>query len=76
MARSGRAATPGDLRLLPYSPLIDAGTGLFAPGQDFEGELRPADGDGDGEARVDIGADEYYPWLTWRYIFPLVVHSD
>ena len=40
------------------SPAIDAGTNMSAPAQDFEREIRPVDGDGDGVATVDIGADE------------------
>jgi hypothetical protein len=63
----------GDFRLLPFSPLIDAGTNLLLLARDFEGEPRPFDGDDDGEARVDIGADEYHPWLLERYILPLVM---
>lgn len=41
------------------SPLIDAGTNDRAPNHDMDNETRPQDGDGDGVARFDIGADEY-----------------
>jgi hypothetical protein len=66
----------GDFRLLPFSPLIDAGTNLLPLADDFEGDARPFDGDDDGEARADIGADEYHPWLLYRYIFPLASKSS
>ncbi len=46
------------------SPCIDAGDPNYAPpaGEtDIDGEPRRIDGDGDGVARVDMGADEYHP---------------
>jgi hypothetical protein len=51
----------GELRLRHDSPLIDAGNpsppiGLTG---DFEGDERVRDGDGNGDARVDLGAFEY-----------------
>ncbi len=52
-----------DLHLQGGSPCIDTGTNS-APGLplfDFEGDFRVIDGDGDGEATVDMGADELSP---------------
>jgi len=54
-----------DFRLVAGSPLIDAGEpGALAAGQstvDLAGLARLVDGNGDGEARRDIGAYEYQP---------------
>ncbi|HSA59636.1 MAG TPA: choice-of-anchor Q domain-containing protein [bacterium] len=44
--------------LLEGSPAIDAGTATGAPSTDQRGISRPADGNGDGTAAVDIGAFE------------------
>jgi len=44
--------------LLPGSPAIDTGDNDGAPHRDQRGAGRPFDGDGDGEAGIDIGAHE------------------
>jgi len=49
----------GDYHLAGNSPLIDAGSTQDAPIDDFDGDLRPVDGDGDSVAAADIGADEF-----------------
>jgi predicted outer membrane repeat protein len=48
-----------DYHLVAGSPLIDAGLTDEAPPTDLDGESRPIDGNGDGIAAADIGADEY-----------------
>ena len=40
------------------SPLIDAASVNYFPSYDFDGDTRPLDGNGDGIAISDIGADE------------------
>ncbi|MGD8451883.1 MAG: right-handed parallel beta-helix repeat-containing protein [Phycisphaerae bacterium] len=52
----------GDFHLSPDSPCIDAGDPAFvpAPGEsDLDGQYRLWDGDGNGVAIVDMGADEF-----------------
>ncbi len=55
-------AAGGDFRLLPGSPLVDAGDPAFTPDassdRDVSGAPRLADGDGDCTPRVDVGAYE------------------
>jgi hypothetical protein len=54
-------AAGGDYRLLPGSPLIDAGDPATAQGLDLAGRPLVADGNGDGGARRDLGAFEFQP---------------
>ncbi len=51
----------GDYRLQADSPVIDAGDNEASdlPDTDFDGNDRVVDGDGDGEAVVDMGAFEF-----------------
>ncbi|HTZ18440.1 MAG TPA: right-handed parallel beta-helix repeat-containing protein, partial [Dissulfurispiraceae bacterium] len=53
----------GNLHIRQDSPCIDAGSdsAFFLPVTDIDGDPRRVDGNGDGIARVDIGADEYVP---------------
>ena len=49
----------GDYQLAATSPAMDAGTAVAGlPAEDIYGDPRIADGDGNGTAEVDIGADE------------------
>jgi hypothetical protein len=52
----------GDFHLTGDSPCIDAGDPAFVPepsARDMDGEYRLWDGDGDGTAMIDMGADEF-----------------
>ena len=48
-----------DLNFQPDSPAIDAGDNTLCPAEDQLGNLRPVDGDKNGEAVCDIGAIEW-----------------
>ncbi|MHC4617340.1 MAG: right-handed parallel beta-helix repeat-containing protein [Planctomycetota bacterium] len=57
-------AFEGDYHLTAESPCVDGGTNTVVGGMaasDFDGNPRPADGDGDGNSVADIGAHEYNP---------------
>jgi hypothetical protein len=50
-----------DFHLTGDSPAIDHGSSTGSPGTDVDFEARPQDGDGNGTAAFDIGADEVIP---------------
>jgi parallel beta-helix repeat protein len=51
-------AGAGNFHVQAGSPVVDAGRNQDAPATDVDGDPRPLDGNGDGVAVVDIGADE------------------
>jgi len=55
------APTQGDYHLQQVSPSIDSGDNLAPnlPDTDIDGNPRVLDGDGDGTATIDMGADEF-----------------
>jgi len=65
-----------DYHLQSSSPCIDIGDNTAASGlpTDFEGDPRIWDGDGNGDAVVDIGADEYYRFTATVDIAPDVLN--
>ncbi len=52
------AAADPSYHLAPASPLVDRGIPIPGIVTDFEGQARNVDGDGDGQARPDLGWDE------------------
>ncbi len=56
----------GDYHLRLDSPCVDAGSS-FGPFPDFDGDNGPLDGDGDGIAQPDIGADELSREIAARF---------
>ncbi|MBN1535667.1 MAG: right-handed parallel beta-helix repeat-containing protein [Anaerolineales bacterium] len=51
-------AANGNYHLDICSCAVDTGTNSGAPTDDYDGDTRPVDGDGDSTGTVDIGADE------------------
>jgi uncharacterized repeat protein (TIGR01451 family) len=68
----------GDYHLTTGSCVIDNGTSSGAPTRDFDGDGRPMDGDGDGSALWDRGADEFQNpvWVTKEVDTPIADPGD
>jgi hypothetical protein len=62
----------GNYHLMASSLAVDAGSPLNAPVTDFDGDTRPQDGDNNGSAGYDIGADEVRAYADRVYL-PLVM---
>ncbi len=60
-----------DFHLQASSPAIDAGSAVGAPSNDFDGRVRPLDGNSDGVTAYDIGAFET-PFYSERMCLPIV----
>ncbi|MCB0255405.1 MAG: hypothetical protein KDI55_16925, partial [Anaerolineae bacterium] len=60
-----------DYHLRWGSPCIDTGANTWAPNHDVEGDPRPLDGNGDGTAVADMGADELLLQYNWM---PMLLH--
>jgi hypothetical protein len=54
-----------DYHLRLGSPCVDSGFNDWAPNHDLDGDPRPLDGNGDGLATADMGADELRPTRIW-----------
>ncbi len=54
-----------DYHLRLGSPCVDSGFNDWAPNHDLDGDPRPLDGNGDGVATADMGADELLPARVW-----------
>ena len=68
-----------NLRLLEGSPCIDAGDNSVVDANipDLDGNLKILDGDGDGEAIVDMGAYEFIPPIEADvHIIPRVINRN
>lgn len=61
----------GDYHLRQDSPCIDSGANQNSPMRDFEGDLRPTDGNRDGTTVTDIGADEF----IFPIYFPIILKN-
>jgi hypothetical protein len=65
-------ASGADFHLRADSPAVDNGSAVGAPNDDFDGNPRPQDGDGDSTAIYDIGAYEVPCYSEWVYL-PIVL---